>query len=134
MRIKNPGMLFFLLLVFVVRGANAGISGHASHPHTHKKFAKLKNPVLMSEESIKSGKAIFEKNCAACHGKDANGGTGPDLTDGQWIHGLSDGEIFHVISDGVAGMAMKGFKNELSEEIRWDIVNYIRSVGKRGHQ
>ncbi len=43
------------------------------------------------------------------------GGIGPPLNGPVRIHSNTDGEIFHVIADGVAGTAMKGFKNELSE-------------------
>ena len=32
----------------------------------------------------------FVKNCSACHGDNAKGGRGPDLTTGEWKHGGSD--------------------------------------------
>ncbi len=44
------------------------------------------------------------------------GGIGPPLKGPAQIRVNTDGEIFHGIADGVAGTAMKGFKNELSEE------------------
>ena len=40
----------------------------------------------------------------------------------------SDGEIFHVITDGVKGTAMQSFKKGLSKEMRWNLVNYIKSL------
>ena len=61
--------------------------------------AKLKNPVLSTPDSIAAGKALFTKTCAPCHGVNATGGSGndisppsPDLTDTEWQHGGSDGE------------------------------------------
>ncbi len=120
---------FFLLLP--LQAFPAQTSEHASHPHVHKKYAQLKNPVPPTNESFQKGREIFEKQCIACHGKDTRGGIGPELTDEQWIHGSSDGEIFHVISAGVASTAMKGYKDELSDEMRWHLVNYIRSIGKK---
>lgn len=122
--------LFLVFFIFAVRPVDAA-SGHQSHPHVHKQHAKLQNPVPMSQESIRTGKTIFEKNCLFCHGSDAKGGAGPDLTDDHWIHGPSDGEIFHVISHGVAGTAMKEYKDKLSQETRWHVVNYLRSAGKK---
>jgi cytochrome c oxidase cbb3-type subunit 3 len=113
----------------IVCATAAATTDHASRPHMHKKHAKLKNPVSLSAESIEAGKTIFQKHCIACHVK---GGVGPDLTDKQWIHGTSDGEMFYVISDGVPGTSMKGFNAELSEEMRWHLVNYIKSSGKKG--
>lgn len=135
MKVMSPvygvPVFLFLALLMIVRGGAAEASDHASHPHVHKKYAQLKNPVAMTGKSIQAGKIVFEKHCVACHGKDARGGIGPNLADEQWIHGPSDGEIFHVISDGVAGTSMKGFKGVLSEEMRWHLVNYIRSSGKK---
>jgi mono/diheme cytochrome c family protein len=122
------------MLFITAQNGSAGASDHGSAAHVHKKHAKLKNPVPVTGQSIQAGRLIFEKHCASCHGRDARGGVGPDLTDGQWIHGPSDGEIFHVISDGVAGTSMKGFRDVLSDEVRWHLVNYLANIRKKGKQ
>lgn len=103
---------------------------HKPHPHKHKEYAKVKNPVPMTEDSIVKGKGLFEKHCVSCHGESGKGGIGSNLADDVWIHGDSDGEIFHVITDGVKGTLMRGFKKELTKERRWHIVNYIKSLKK----
>lgn len=36
---------------------------------------------------IAKGKAVFAANCAACHGAEAKGSVGPDLTDKTWTYG-----------------------------------------------
>jgi mono/diheme cytochrome c family protein len=82
----------------------------------------------MTAQSIAEGRKLFENHCMACHGK--TGKVGPDLKGPLRIHGNSDGEIFHVITAGVKGTAMKGFKDELSDEMRWHLVNYIASLKK----
>lgn len=82
----------------------------------------------MTEQSIAEGRKLFEKHCIACHGKSEKGGIGPDLKGSLRIHGNSDGEIFHVIAAGVKGTTMKGFREELSDEMRWQLVNYIKSL------
>ena len=99
---------------------------HEPHPHKHKQYAKVKNPVPMTEQSIGKGKELFEKHCIACHGEGAKGSKSLNLTDGVFIHGDTDGEIFHVITDGVKGSSMKGFKKELTKDMRWQLVNYLR--------
>jgi mono/diheme cytochrome c family protein len=101
---------------------------HKPHQHRHREYAKIKNPIAMTEQSIAEGRKLFENYCMACHVKTEKGGIDPDLKGSLWIHGNSDGEIFHVISAGVKGTAMKGFKDELSEEMRWHLVNYIKSL------
>lgn len=104
---------------------------HKPHPHKHKEYAKVKNPIPMTEDSIVKGKTLYEKHCISCHGEAGKGGIGPNLADDIWIHGESDGEIFHVITDGTKGPTpMKGFKKELTKEMKWHLVNYIKSLKK----
>ncbi len=103
---------------------------HKPHPHRHKQYAKIKNPVPMSEQSISEGKRLYEKHCSRCHGEAGIGDIAPDLTDDMWIHGNTDGEIYHVIVHGAKGTSMSGFKKELTKNMGWHIVNYIKSIKK----
>ena len=101
---------------------------HSSHQHRHLEYAKIENPVAKTEKSVLQGRQLYEMHCIACHGKAGKGGIGPKLTGNARKHGGTDGEIFHVITDGAAGTAMKGFKKELTDEMRWHLVNYIDSL------
>lgn len=103
------------------------------------KLAARKNPVVANAASIKSGLALYGKNCRHCHGLRGKG-DGPlapknpkpsDLTDAKWDHGSSDGEIFAVIWNGApAPMSeMKPMKGTLTEKNVWEIVNFLRSIG-----
>lgn len=103
------------------------------------KLAARKNPVAANAASIKSGQALYAKNCRHCHGLRGRG-DGPlapkdpkpaDLTDAKWDHGSSDGEIFALIWNGAPApkSEMKGMKGTLTEKNVWEIVNYIRSIG-----
>lgn len=101
--------------------------------------AKLQNPVQPSAESIAGGKQAFNRYCANCHGLNAEGSPGndltpeaPDLTDKTWKHGSTDGEIFNSIKNGVApDFNMGAFKDQLKDEDIWNVVNYIRSLAKK---
>ena len=122
-----------ITLIFSYAFAQTAEHIHKPHPHKHKQYAKVKNPIPMSEQSIAKGSKIFEKYCIECHGEPSKGNEKTDLSDNLWIHGDSDGEIFHVITDGTKGPApMKGFKKELTKEMRWHIVSYIKSLKKTG--
>ena len=103
------------------------------------KLAARKNPVAANAASIKSGQALYAKNCRHCHGLRGRG-DGPlapkdpkpaDLTDAKWDHGSSDGEIFALIWNGAPApkSEMKGMKGTLTEKNVWEIVNYVRSIG-----
>ena len=101
--------------------------------------AKVKNPVEATAESIAAGKAIYTRYCAVCHGINAKGGSGsdisppaPDLTDDEWKHGSTDGEIFDVIKNGVKpDLSMEPWGDRIKEPDIWNLVNYIRSLKKK---
>jgi putative copper resistance protein D len=40
----------------------------------------------------------------------------------------SDSSLEYVITNGVAGTGMPAFASTLSENDRWDLVNYLRSI------
>ncbi|MCK9419959.1 MAG: c-type cytochrome [Nitrospirae bacterium] len=104
---------------------------HHKQQHRHTEYAMIKNPIAKTETSIVQGRKLYEKNCIACHGEAGKGGIGPGLSVPARIHGSTDGEMFHVITDGVAGTAMRGFGKELSDEMRWHLVNYVTSLQKK---
>jgi mono/diheme cytochrome c family protein len=100
----------------------------------------LKNPVAMSDASVKRGRQVFVKYCVSCHGNSGKGdgsnapeGSMPaDLTDAKWDHGATDGEIFITIRDGVGPkFDMDSWASKLETEEIWNVVNYIRSLGPK---
>jgi len=104
----------------------------------------MKNPVEPTPKSLASGKNVYDKYCAECHGVTGNGvsekaktladagETKPsDLTDDKWDHGSTDGEIFVNIRDGVGVRgAMKGLNGRpgISDTDMWNLVNYVRTL------
>ncbi|HWB30596.1 MAG TPA: PQQ-dependent sugar dehydrogenase [Vicinamibacterales bacterium] len=105
------------------------------------------SPVPSTPESIASGKRIFESNCAACHGPQAQGAIKagltisiideqrgrqpPDLTDDQWDHGSRDEDIFAAIKRGLPPTMMPSFGATVSDTDIWSVVSYLRSLGPR---
>jgi len=95
----------------------------------------LKNPVAAGESARAAGKVIYERNCASCHGirGDGRGSMATklaekpaDFTDAHMMHEMTDGEIFWKITEGRD--PMPGFKKTLSDEQRWRLVYYLRSL------
>ena len=60
------------------------------------------------------GQAVYESNCARCHGPDGEGGTGPELGDGAVEESLTLDEQIDVITNG--RNAMPAWEDELSAE------------------
>ena len=68
------------------------------------------------------GQALFDSNCAACHGADGSGELGPSLLNNSFIQTNSDEDIISLILRGRSGTAMNGFSSILLED---DLVNLI---------
>jgi mono/diheme cytochrome c family protein len=101
-----------------------------------EEIPKVVNPVEPSEASISRGKARYEKSCATCHGLRGNG-FGPasqsvttpprPLT----VEHDEEGEdrvshLFWRITNGRTDMPP--YSLLLSEEERWDVINYILTL------
>ena len=101
--------------------------------------ARIRNPVAATPESIATGKQIFQRYCATCHGINAEGGTGsdisppaPDLTGSSWKHGSTPGEIFTVIKNGVPPeLNMEPWGDRIKDTDIWNVVNYLGSLAKK---
>lgn len=62
---------------------------------------------------IAVGKATFATNCVSCHGKKAEGLSGPNLTDDSYLHVKQVEDIARVIHDGAKAGAMPAWGNRL---------------------
>ena len=101
--------------------------------------AQVANPVAADAASIATGKQVYTRYCAVCHGITAEGGSGsdisppaPDLTDKEWKRGSTDGEIFSVIKNGIPpDLNMEPWGDRIKDPDIWNVVNYIRSLAKK---
>ena len=101
----------------------------------------LTNPVALNPADLAAAKIIYADRCARCHG-DQGHGDGPDasmyktppgvLSDARVMGQETDGEIFWKIGEG--RRPMPGFAKELSDQQRWQLVNFIRSLAKPAPQ
>ena len=80
------------------------------------------------EDSIKSGAAIFQTNCVSCHGRDASGLTGPNLTDDSYINVRKIDDIPDVVATGRKNGAMPAWKNRLSPNEVVLVSSYVASL------
>lgn len=98
---------------------------------------ELKNPLSFTPESVAQGKQAYNYFCVQCHGAlaDGNGTVGQsfaplptDLTD-LAVQKQGDGELFSKISLGFN--RHPPLATTVSEEDRWAVVNYLRSLNKK---
>lgn len=87
-----------------------------------------KNPLEGNPLAISNGGAMFRNRCAGCHGPDAHGYLGPDLT-GFWAAGGTDARMFDIVRHGVPGSEMIAADPQrvLDKDI-WQVMAYLRTL------
>ena len=83
---------------------------------------------LTDELSLSAGENIFKSNCVPCHGPEAGGVIGPNLTDDYWIHGGGIKNIFHTISYGVPAKGMISWQMQLNSKQIQEVASYVMSL------
>lgn len=87
-------------------------------------------------ESVSLGADLYRANCVNCHGETGEGdgpeaaglsASMPDFTDQEYMSGKSAADFFQAISSG-ALPAMPAFGDQLTEEERWAVTDYLRSL------
>jgi cytochrome c oxidase cbb3-type subunit III len=85
--------------------------------------------VLGNPKNIHEGQEVFKARCVACHGDNAQGVIGPNLTDDFWINGQGRiQDIAQVVANGVPEKGMPPWGPILSDHEARDVVVYIRSL------
>ena len=97
-----------------------GISASAQYPPRPPK----PTPEQLAAEQ--QGKALFQQNCAVCHGENLTGGRGPDLIRSALVRRDKDGDLIGpVVTQGRPDKGMPPF--QLSQSQVADLVAYIHA-------
>ena len=101
---------------------------------------KTKNPVQATPESVAKGKELYlermKGNCVFCHGETGSGNEAnlarlrrkpADISNKERMTAMTDGEVFWKVSKGITGIMPAG-ESRMSEEERWHVVNYVRTL------
>lgn len=99
---------------------------------------KVKNPVPVTAAGLAAARELFLAKCSHCHGETGKGDGDmadmydprpADLTEAHMMNEMTDGEIFYKISEGRD--PMPAFKKKFSEEERWRLVHYVRTLSAK---
>jgi glucose/arabinose dehydrogenase/mono/diheme cytochrome c family protein len=124
-RVEKLSQVVFTVIILSLVAAAA--SFHDAPPSA----AKMKNPYAGSASAVTAGAEIFAKRCASCHGKTGTGsGNVPSLVDDP-TKSASAGEIFWFITTGSVDNGMPAWAS-LPEKDRWQVVTFVKSLGKSG--
>lgn len=85
---------------------------------------------LLAQDSgiVATGRTTFTTNCAACHGDNAEGRIGPNLTDPNWIHGGAPTQIYGTIRDGFTANGMPAWGAVLGERQVQAVAAYLLTL------
>jgi hypothetical protein len=97
------------------------------------------NPVKPTPEGLAAARRVFGYDCAMCHGAQGDGKgeivesmklVMRDLRDPATLAGKTDGELFFIITKGKGKMIGEGDRQP--EQMRWNLVNFVRSLAAKG--
>ncbi|MBI3895714.1 MAG: cytochrome c [Acidobacteria bacterium] len=101
--------------------------------------AARENPLKPEKESLEQGRVLFESQCGMCHGVKGDGKGSlasvleveiPSFTNPETLKGLSDGAVLAMITKGKD--KMPGGEGRLTDEQKWKMINYIRTLPAGG--
>ena len=107
-----------VLMVAMACVIGAGLSAAQDLP--------AKNPLEGDANAIRAGMGLFRGRCADCHGMDAHGVRGPDITQ-VWASDRTDDGLFKTVKEGVPGTEMPANPRIFDYEA-WQILAYLRTL------
>jgi mono/diheme cytochrome c family protein len=114
------------------------VSAQISKPWVSPTAATLvKNPITVTPMVLAEAKKIYTTNCTPCHGEKGKGdgiasaGLNPKPADhtSATVQAESDGSLFYKLSEGRGPMPQ--YKKSLTENQRWELICYIRTLAKK---
>ena len=133
----KPQVLGIFLVFIMVAIAGGIIVFSLSDWSAPAKAKGMPNPVPATPQAIGAGMSVYMDRCQNCHGEDGNGkgeradklSVAPaDFTDAHAMSAQTDGELFWKISEG--HKPMPAFNKKLTEQERWQLVDYIRTFSE----
>jgi len=96
----------------------------------------IENPLKGNSDAIKKGKKLFTSMCVICHGTKGKGdgvagaalSPRPANFTSKKVQAQTDGALFWKLTNGNSPMA--AYKDMLTKEQRWQLVNYLRTFKK----
>ncbi len=79
------------------------------------------------EAYVAVGKKLYGTLCVACHGENAKGGVGPDLTISKYKYGKSRLDLAKTISEGRPG-GMPAFSSQVDKEQIEGLVEFVLTL------
>jgi cytochrome c oxidase cbb3-type subunit 3 len=97
--------------------------GNAANKVNENNVELSKDPAVLQSASL-----LFKSTCAPCHGENAQGIVGPNLTDAYWLHGGTVKDVFKTIKYGVPEKGMIAWEKTIRPKQIAELASYILSL------
>ncbi|HEY0736347.1 MAG TPA: FixH family protein [Herpetosiphonaceae bacterium] len=124
---REAGWIAVVLLIVGIFGTSNGLA---------TAYLTTQPPsVPATAASIARGREVYAQNCVACHGPTGLGdgpaaatlNPRPANLQEHLAQGHTDQELYSWISEGITGTGMPAFKERLSDEDIWNVINAVRT-------
>lgn len=132
---KATGWGWQIVLLLLLAGAGFVASDGLAHSHSAQAAPAAQTPT--DPPSAREGHAIYQENCAPCHGTQG-WGDGPTaaqlsnpptaLADPQIARAAIPNDWFQVTKEGRMALFMPPWKNRLSDAEIWDVVAFALTL------
>jgi mono/diheme cytochrome c family protein len=134
LRARMWGLLISVPVLFLIAPGRDAAGAEGDEWVAPARAARKKNPVALDASSVATGKKLYLRECFSCHGATGKGdGTAakdlqksPGDLSSPKTQSQSDGALFWKITEG--RNPMPACEKLLSEEERWHVVNYVRTL------
>ncbi len=103
----------------------------------YRQTRHLTNPTMATIGSVANGRKVYERNCIPCHGAagqpKANLRVPPrNLSNPyEYEYGADDAAIYRTVAYGLPNSAMGGYRQLLTDQEVWDVVNFVKSLQRK---
>lgn len=102
-------------------------AGGAWLNHVPQSERARQNPYSANADAVAAGSLLYKRDCASCHGDDAQGiGRHPSLRT-QRVHDATDGDLHWLLTNGNLAHGMPSW-SRLPDDQRWQLTRYLHSL------
>ncbi|MEE8414227.1 MAG: c-type cytochrome [Dehalococcoidales bacterium] len=127
MKLKSLAVVLLVTLFVVILAFTASAQGEPPPP-----YAGLENPFPWEDSSAQAaGVGVYKQSCLGCHGLKGDNLAEYNFSKADYSQGMEARPDYYywVLSEGRMDKGMPGYGSSLSEEQRWQVLTYLRSLG-----
>ena len=119
--------------ILLCAGAMTALACTVANSRSDDKPGRTAPNVPPMEQRSQNVTALYDQNCANCHGRNGEGGGAgtKSLNTKEKFDQKHDKPFFDAIKNGVEDMGMESFGDSLSDEAIWALVVHIRELQAR---